>query len=139
MYGNVDLAGFTQREPCSSMPTASIASVRKVSIRCQSRRYLTLCIENAMRVANHLSEFANRHLERLMNHKKFRGLADREGFEPPIPLRVCRISSAVHSTTLPPVRGRLRSKRAGYYTPHRTVTSLLAVINPTNLKPRDLT
>jgi hypothetical protein len=32
-------------------------------------------------------------------------LAEREGFEPPIPLRVCRISSAVHSTTLPPLRG----------------------------------
>jgi hypothetical protein len=31
-------------------------------------------------------------------------LAEREGFEPPIPLRVCRISSAVHSTTLPPLR-----------------------------------
>jgi hypothetical protein len=31
-------------------------------------------------------------------------MAEREGFEPPIPLRVCRISSAVHSTTLPPLR-----------------------------------
>lgn len=51
-------------------------------------------------------------------------MADREGFEPPIPLRVCRISSAVHSTTLPPVRGRLRSKRAGYYTRRSAKTSL---------------
>jgi hypothetical protein len=33
-----------------------------------------------------------------------RGLAEREGFEPPIPLRVCRISSAVLSTTQPPLR-----------------------------------
>ena len=32
------------------------------------------------------------------------GLAEREGFEPPIPLRVCRISSAVLSTTQPPLR-----------------------------------
>ena len=32
-------------------------------------------------------------------------MAEREGFEPPIPLRVCRISSAVQSTTLPPLRG----------------------------------
>ncbi len=32
-------------------------------------------------------------------------MADREGFEPPIPLRVCRISSAVLSTAQPPVRG----------------------------------
>ena len=30
--------------------------------------------------------------------------AEREGFEPPIRLPVCRISSAVHSTTLPPLR-----------------------------------
>ena len=33
------------------------------------------------------------------------GLAEREGFEPPMPLRACRISSAVHSTTLPPLQG----------------------------------
>lgn len=57
-------------------------------------------------------------------------MADREGFEPPIPLQVCRISSAVHSTTLPPVRGRLRSKRGGYYTSHRQGASLSARRNP---------
>lgn len=32
-------------------------------------------------------------------------MAEREGFEPPIGLHLCRISSAVHSTTLPPLRG----------------------------------
>ena len=32
------------------------------------------------------------------------GMAEREGFEPPIRLPVCRISSAVHSTTLPPLQ-----------------------------------
>jgi hypothetical protein len=31
-------------------------------------------------------------------------MAEREGFEPPIGLHLCRISSAVHSTTLPPLR-----------------------------------
>src|SRR3954468_18039112 len=31
-------------------------------------------------------------------------LAERGGFEPPIRLPVCRISSAVHSTALPPLR-----------------------------------
>src|SRR5438552_6763075 len=31
------------------------------------------------------------------------GVAEREGFEPPIGLHLCRISSAVHSTTLPPL------------------------------------
>ena len=30
-------------------------------------------------------------------------LAEREGFEPQIGLHLCRISSAVHSTTLPPL------------------------------------
>jgi hypothetical protein len=33
-----------------------------------------------------------------------RVLAEREGFEPPIRLPVCRISSAVQSTTLPPLQ-----------------------------------
>ena len=37
---------------------------------------------------------------------KFCAVAEREGFEPPIRLPVCRISSAVHSTTLPPLRNR---------------------------------
>jgi hypothetical protein len=31
-------------------------------------------------------------------------MAEREGFEPPIELPLCRISSAVHSTTLPSLR-----------------------------------
>lgn len=33
----------------------------------------------------------------------FGQVAEREGFEPPIGLHLCRISSAVHSTTLPPL------------------------------------
>jgi hypothetical protein len=37
-------------------------------------------------------------------------MAEREGFEPPIPLQVCRISSAVHSTTLPPLQSRGRAR-----------------------------
>ena len=32
-------------------------------------------------------------------------MAEREGFEPPVRLPVLRISSATHSTTLPPLRG----------------------------------
>src|SRR5437763_13116031 len=41
-------------------------------------------------------------------------LAEREGFEPPIRLPVCRISSAVHSTTLPPLhQGRVRGNPRG--------------------------
>ena len=39
-------------------------------------------------------------------------LAEREGFEPPIGLHLCRISSAVHSTTLPPLRGPKRPEKA---------------------------
>lgn len=39
-------------------------------------------------------------------------MAERGGFEPPIRLPVCRISSAVHSTTLPPLRPSARIVRA---------------------------
>jgi hypothetical protein len=31
-------------------------------------------------------------------------VAEREGFEPPIPVKVCLISSQVHSTALPSLR-----------------------------------
>ena len=36
-------------------------------------------------------------------------MAEREGFEPPIGLHLCRISSAVHSTTLPPLQAPKRA------------------------------
>src|SRR5580704_478958 len=39
----------------------------------------------------------------VLNASRF-ALAEREGFEPPIRLPVCRISSAVLSTTQPPLR-----------------------------------
>src|SRR6185503_2221914 len=49
-------------------------------------------------------------------------MAEREGFEPSIPLRVCRISSAVLSTTQPPLhepaRGRLRGPAERGAEPH---------------------
>src|ERR1700757_3520862 len=45
-----------------------------------------------------------------------RGVAEREGFEPPIPLRVCRISSAVLSTTQPPLRSPKRAKNGREWT-----------------------
>src|SRR6266566_2754579 len=38
-----------------------------------------------------------------------RRVAEREGFEPPIGLHLCRISSAVHSTTLPPLQAPKRT------------------------------
>src|SRR3546814_6241311 len=37
-------------------------------------------------------------------------MAEREGFEPSIRLPVCRISSAVHSTTLPPLRQKVAKR-----------------------------
>ncbi len=40
----------------------------------------------------------------LKSLNKLRDLAERQGFEPWIRSPVCRISSAVHSTTLPPLR-----------------------------------
>src|SRR6266700_6827165 len=33
-----------------------------------------------------------------------KGMAEREGFEPPIPFQVCRLSRPVPSTTRPPLR-----------------------------------
>jgi hypothetical protein len=41
-------------------------------------------------------------------------LAEREGFEPSIPLRVCRISSAVLSTTQPPLRTIIYEDFSGF-------------------------
>ena len=38
--------------------------------------------------------------------KKRKTMAEREGFEPPIELPLCRISSAVLSTTQPPLHKR---------------------------------
>jgi hypothetical protein len=38
-------------------------------------------------------------------------MAEREGFEPPIGLHLCRISSAVHSTTLPPLQAIENTKQ----------------------------
>ena len=51
------------------------------------------------------------------NHRNFKGffryrLAEREGFEPPIELPLCRISSAVHSTALPSLREIERARKA---------------------------
>jgi hypothetical protein len=43
---------------------------------------------------------------------RFETVAEREGFEPPIRLPVCRISSAVHSTALPPLRSRKQPAKA---------------------------
>ena len=40
-----------------------------------------------------------------------RKVAEREGFEPPVELPPRRISSAVHSTTLPPLREVVRTLR----------------------------
>ena len=38
------------------------------------------------------------------NYEGQMSMAEREGFEPPIELPLCRISSAVHSTALPSLR-----------------------------------
>ena len=38
-------------------------------------------------------------------------MAEREGFEPPVELPPRRISSAVHSTTLPPLREMRAARR----------------------------
>ncbi|MDB5503399.1 MAG: hypothetical protein JWR89_3301 [Tardiphaga sp.] len=43
--------------------------------------------------------------QHIENLAKISFLAERGGFEPPIGLHLCRISSAVRSTTLPPLQG----------------------------------
>src|SRR5882757_2648365 len=57
----------------------------------------------------------HRHFHGVREAPDFKGLlrcrislAEREGFEPPIGLHLCRISSAVHSTTLPPLQAPFR-------------------------------
>ncbi len=55
-------------------------------------------------------------VERRPRTKANIGVAEREGFEPPIGLHLCRISSAVHSTTLPPLqsaKSRPKPTRSG--------------------------
>ena len=52
-------------------------------------------------VPDHREELAS---FRSLENPSEKAVAEREGFEPPIRLPVCRISSAVHSTTLPPLR-----------------------------------
>ena len=48
---------------------------------------------------------SNNQLREALKNQNFSAcMAEREGFEPPIGLHLCRISSAVHSTTLPPLR-----------------------------------
>lgn len=49
--------------------------------------------------------YANRTFSHVLHCMIIMFMAERVGFEPTIPLQVCRISSAVHSTTLPPLRG----------------------------------
>lgn len=44
---------------------------------------------------------------------RFLNVAEKEGFEPPIPLRVCRISSAVLSTTQPLLRSMVGRRWRG--------------------------
>jgi hypothetical protein len=61
-------------------------------------------------------------------------LAEREGFEPPIRLPVCRISSAVHSTTLPPLQPfDITVTFAGHLATRWPFAPLL---QPNSLKPR---
>src|ERR1043165_5215390 len=62
-------------------------------------------------------------------------MAEREGFEPPIRLPVCRISSAVHSTTLPPLHqgqdgAKLRGARSHSRPAWPKQASLPDVIKP---------
>jgi hypothetical protein len=84
--------GQTENLPAFARQLAPISGIRPIgeNPKRKSRPYLGL-------FRPHRAEKPDRQLvaERL---------AEREGFEPPIRLPVCRISSAVHSTALPPLQ-----------------------------------
>jgi hypothetical protein len=66
-------------------------------------------------------------------------VAEREGFEPPIGLHLCRISSAVRSTTLPPLQGAKsgqapRSGRVLEHDPEKWKPVFLATNAKTSLR-----
>ncbi len=52
-------------------------------------------------------------------------MAEREGFEPPEPLRVHVLSKHAHSTTLPPLRDNQRGRIKGIPSPAVNGNSLL--------------
>ena len=64
-------------------------------------------------------------------------LAEREGFEPPVHLRVLRISSAVRSTTLPPLRGRRHAVKRAVRSPCRLAWASIAGKAARALRGRD--
>ena len=70
-------------------------------------------------------------LSNLLISKAFRYMAEREGFEPSVDLRLRLISSQVHSTTLPPLRRaqkitglRVQLKRKARKNPVATTASV---------------
>src|SRR5271163_1290265 len=67
-----------------------------------------MCPENKARLYRTIWMFFER--KRMMANGV---LAEREGFEPPIRLPVCRISSAVLSTAQPPLRNNEAHERRG--------------------------
>ena len=101
-----DSGGMLRRDealPTVVNSTALIASVR--------RRLLALGnLHRTSLIGQALGH--NGIVPKMISHIRilFIRMAEREGFEPPIRLPVCRISSAVLSTTQPPLRGRRRRK-----------------------------
>ena len=67
------------------------------------RHQVALLDADAMLASEHAADF-DAELEDIGTEGT---LAEREGFEPPIRLPVCRISSAVLSTTQPPLHSRM--------------------------------
>ena len=69
-------------------------------------------------------------------------MAERGGFEPPIHLHVCRISSAVRSTTLPPLREVLMLRRFCLLKKSKRLGRGRSIANcnvPANTFPKELT
>ena len=91
---------------CSHTSTASSPPGEREPKRGGESLYLCRLPEVVWRqVARPCEKIADDRGDDLLYRKNINNLvAEREGFEPPVPLRVLRISSAARSTTLPPLQ-----------------------------------
>jgi hypothetical protein len=96
--------------PRPGVPTSRFrrARSRGSDARCRRARSRTV---GARSRRPRLAPARSRHVLEMTEMNQRFGVAEREGFEPPIGLHLCRISSAVHSTTLPPLLKAPKSRR----------------------------
>ena len=86
-------------------PALALAGERRLTLA--RPRHLTECDNTVTGIDNRSASHPRR---ALFQHQKLMEVAERGGFEPPVPVKARRISSAVHSTTLPPLREAVSMK-----------------------------